>query len=542
MMVSMRERVRTGSMRHLLLFVILILAAQGSSGRAGYHYQFRHTLHPPHIARFNHVSLRLGDDRVGVFEGFGQSSIEIFDPTTEEFTMSRVNQWFGDFSAVVLPDGNALIVDGERDCVYDYLTDHCSVTGNAYTGGYIRSPVLVPLPNGRIFICGGADIDCNPVTTCGFFDPRTRRFSAAGDLSIPRTEHTAVLIDDHRVLVAGGYDYDASIGFTTLDSLEIYDTDAGRSAPVRTSLLHGRYSHCAAKLPDGRVIFFGGSSFGAELRLRSVEIFDPATSTIVEGPALGLKRRIPEIAWLPSGRIAVFSGEPQARTAEIYCPQTGTFELAQNLMLEPRWIEFSATNLASGAVLLVGGRIGDGLETAGTAEIFEETAAQTPVRPGMTAASIREFLTDPDPNVVNETLQWLVNLGPQVRPLLETLTLDAHSDVALQAESVIQSIDSRNYPQIWCAEIWNASNQVDTVWLDSFECPEYYSTSYPHKHFTALLRATEGVEFTHLVVRFPVHVPYGSRVELFNLAGWPPVERVTLGEDLSRDDLQRAGY
>ncbi len=542
MIPSIRGRAQTGSIRSLLLLVTLILAAQGSSGRAGYQYQFRHTLHPPHIARFRHVSVRLGDDRVGVFEGFGQSSIEIFDPTTEEFTMSRVNQWFADFSAVILPDGNALIVDGERDCIYDYLTDHCLAAGNTYTGGYIRFPVLVPLPNGRVFICGGADIDCKPVTTCGFFDPRTRRFSAAGDLAVPRTEHTATLIDDHRVLVAGGYNYNASNDFTTLDSLEIYDTNAGRSTPVRTSLLHGRYSHCAARLPDGRVILFGGSSLGAELRLRSVEIFDPATSTITEGPALGLKRRIPQIAWLPSGRIAVFSGEPQARTAEIYCPETGTFELTQNLMLEPRWLGFSATSLASGAVLLVGGCIGDGLDAAETAEIFEETVAQTPVRPTLTAASIRQFLIDPDPNVVNETLQWLVDLGPQVRPILETLTLDAYSDVALQAASVMQSIDSRDYPQVWCVEVWNASDKVNTVWLDSFECPEYYSASYPHKNFTAVLRATEGVNFTHLVVRFPTHVPYESRVELFNLVGWTQVPEVVLGEDLDEADLERAGY
>ena len=44
-------------------------------------------------------------------------------------------------------------------------------------------------------------------------------------------------------------------------------------------------------------------------------------------------------------------------------------------------------------------------------------------------------------------------------------------------------------------EVWDASGRLDTVWLDNFECPESYSPAIPPEHFTAVLRATEGVEF-----------------------------------------------
>ena len=162
-----------------------------------------------------------------------------------------------------------------------------------------------------------------------------------------------------------------------MDALELLDTSVGRSGRIRTVLQQARYSHCAVRLPDGRVLILGGTYSLNEYWLRSVEIFEPKTSMLTAGPALGLGRSEAQVATLPSGRIAVFGGNYDARAIEIYCPDTGTFELADSLMIEPRWSGFTATSLDSGAVLLVGGRINAGEETIENAEIFEEIATES---------------------------------------------------------------------------------------------------------------------------------------------------------------------
>jgi hypothetical protein len=190
-------------------------------------------------------------------------------------------------------------------------------------------------------------------------------------------------------------------------------------------------------------------------------------------------------------------------------------------------------------VLLVGGRVNEGEEVVQNAEIFEEVATETPSAPPMTLASVRQLLMDPNQDVVDETTAWLVELGPQVKPILLTLLDDESPELRRLVSGILQSIDVRNYPTVWCVEVWDATGRLDTVWLDSFEGPESYDAANPHKHFTAVLRATEGVNLTHLVVRFPAHTPYEVRVKLFNLVGWTRISKVVLGENLSEEDLAR---
>jgi|GEM_PF-1130610 len=531
----------SGRVRHLSVLVVSVLVLAGASqAQGGFLYQTRHTEHSPNAARQRHVASVLGDGRIGVFGGFGRSDVEIFDPATEQFLTSRATRAFADFAGVTLLSGDVLLVDGEHDCVFDYLVEQYVDTQKTYSGGYVRFPILVPLPDGRVFICGGQDIDSRPKGACGSFDPRALQFQVLGDLAASRTHHSATLIDNYQVLIAGGYNYSSgSTSPVALDSLELFDTNAGRSGRIRTALQQARYHHCSVRLPDGRVLILGGASSPSEPWLRSVEIFDPRTSTVTAGPDLGLGRSEARTAVLPSGRIAVFGGNYDARAIEIYCPEAGTFELAQSLMLEPRWSGFTATSLDSGAVLLLGGRVNNGDEVVQNAEIFEEVATEAPAAHPMTLASIRQLLTDGDPNVVTDAVEWLVGLGPQVKPILETLAQDESLELRRQAASILLSIDQHSYPEVWCVEVWDASGRLNAVWLNSFECPDSHSIANPDEHFTAIERATEGTDFTHLVVRFPAHASYESRVKLFNLVGWTRIPKVVLGESLSEDELAR---
>lgn len=540
MKCSMSGFVRRTHIQYLAAVLITTLAAAVSQAQGGSSYQTRLTEQPPNAARHRHVALTLGNGSVGVFGGSGRTDAELFDPATERFTLTPAMRAFGDFAGAVLPDGNVLLVDGRNDCVFDYVLEEYVDTVGLYGDGSVRFPVLVPLADGKVFISGGWDADFEPKGTCGLYDPRGRQFQPLGDLVVPRARHSAVLFGERYVLIIGGYGYsDGSPQPVALDSVELFDIYTGWSARIRTPMRQARRSHSSVQLPDGLVLILGGTSSEREPPLRSTEIFNPHTAVFSEGPDLGLRRSGAQTAVMPSGRIAIFGGNPDGRVVELYCPATGTLELADSLTLDPRWVGFTATSLDSGAVLLVGGRVNEGAEVVASAEIFQEIATETPSGPPMTAASIRELLTDRNLNVVAQTTEWLVALGPQVRPILETLRQDASPELAGRIDGILQSIETSVYPETWCVEIWDARGMLGAIWLVGYDSPDSFNPVFPHQHFNDIVRRIGWLDFTHLVVRFPKHTPYEARVRLFNLVGWTRVPKVVLGESLDAADWDK---
>jgi hypothetical protein len=529
--------VRTG--RRWAILVAISITAGVSLAYGGYTYQTRYTESSPNAARQNHVACLLGNGQVGLFGGDGRTDMELFDPQTERFLTSRATRTFADVAGVTLEKGNALLIDGQNDCVYDYLTDQYLDTQKTYSGGAVRFATLVPLPDGRIFVCGGQDGNSRPKSDCGLFDPRTLQFETLGNLVVARAFHTAVLINSHQVLIAGGFGYaSGSSSQEALASLELFDVDAGRSGQIRTSLAQARYAHSSVLLPDGRVLILGGTRSDKEPWLQSTEIFDPTTSTIVAGPGMGLGRSGAQTAVMPSGRIAVFGGRYDARTVELYDPDTGTFELAAGLMHDPRATGFTATSLNSGAVLLVGGIATVDGGVVADAEIFQEFESdETPA--AVTLDSVRALLTDSDPTVASEAVEWLVDLGPRVHDILTILAGDGVTALSRQANGILESIAAREYPDVWCVEVRNSEGRLNSVWLDGFQCSTSWDAAHPDQHVLSILRTTEGADFTYLAVRFPTHASYEDRVKLFNLVGWTNAPSVVLGDDLSQDDLEK---
>jgi hypothetical protein len=143
------------------------------------------------------------------------------------------------------------------------------------------------IADGLWLIAGGTQGSLSaaqPVSSCEIFDPTTAPFFAAtGSLDQARSGHTAVVLNDGTVLVAGGVGENLAI----LDSAEIFDPTSGVFLPTGDMRLP-RTVHGASLLPDGRVLITGGNQ-SADLFLpdpaSTAEIYDPLTGrfTVVGG-------------------------------------------------------------------------------------------------------------------------------------------------------------------------------------------------------------------------------------------------------------------
>ena len=120
------------------------------------------------------------------------------------------------------------------------------------------------------------------VSSAFLYDPGTGRFDQTGPLLHARDTATATRLADGRVLVAGGYTEDANAPATakgpvmmSLASAELYDPATGLFSDAG-SMTTARASHTATLLHDGRVLIAGGVDAGSGYDMfSSAELYEP---------------------------------------------------------------------------------------------------------------------------------------------------------------------------------------------------------------------------------------------------------------------------
>ena len=221
------------------------------------------------------------------------------------------------------------------------------------------------LANGTVLIAGGRDAAGQPLASAEIYDPATGAYTLlASPLPAPVWGHTATRLDDGTVLIAGG-----QRGARYRRAAQLFDPASDTFAAL-TPMSTPRGRHTATLLRDGRVLLVGGTD-GVE-PLASLEIYDPTTRTFSPAPsALAVARQDHTATLLPDGRVLVAGGSDFSgalESAELYDPTAGTVSPAGPLNV-PRTLA-SAALLLDGTVLVAGGGTTTG-EDLDSAEIYD---------------------------------------------------------------------------------------------------------------------------------------------------------------------------
>lgn len=219
------------------------------------------------------------------------------------------------------------------------------------------------LKNGKVLVTGGYNGTVSvgensfdtTLSSAELYDPATGIFTATGSMTTPRGSHTATLLNNGKVLIAGGGVWLSNGTFQgALQSAELYDPTTGTFTPTG-SMVSARYDHTATLLKNGEVLIAGDFNGNS---LTSAELYDPATGTFIPTGSMVNARYSYRATLLNSGMVLITGGNLNGSAgdpADLYDLIPGTF-MSTSDMIDSR-IGHTATLLNNGNVLVWGGTL-----------------------------------------------------------------------------------------------------------------------------------------------------------------------------------------
>ena len=363
-------------------------------------------------ARSDHTATLLEDGRVLIAGGFGTGgavlgSAELYCPDSvsppPDFTVCPSPQR-GTFvatnalaiaaaghTATRLHDGAVLLIGGANANLqwFTPATQAWSATGTLPLADRSFHTATL-LADGNVFVAGGVDSTGATLATTFIVDTSTNPFTIAQgpDLAFARESHTATLLPDGTVLIAGGR-RKLSVDFAVVGEYELFDPSVagprGNGAiSDEGAMSRARFWH-AAEIAGLNVVVTGGSCDPASAvsnALSSTELFSFGTGpeptvacNAAAGPSdLAQARRAFTMTPLQDGTLVVIGGADGSgtsrNTSELFSVPANTF--APGPSLTTARAEHQATLLLDGRVLVTGGVATGGAPLA-SAEILNGT-------------------------------------------------------------------------------------------------------------------------------------------------------------------------
>ncbi len=263
-------------------------------------------------ARYLHTATLLPNGKVLVAGGFGLggnlTSAELYDPASGTWTATgslatrhgmltrRRCCLMARCSSQAVTTAPSALSRAQNSTIR--RAGRWTATGSLDTARYCHTATL--LRNGKVLVAGGFGLDSVSLTSAELYDPASGTWTATGSLNTARFLHTATLLPNGKVLVTGGYN--STIGY--LASAELYDPASG-TWTTTGSLPTARDRHTATLLPNGKVLVAGGLTTAVLSRARNSTI---RRAGLGATGSLNTAREEHTATLLPNGKVLVAGG------------------------------------------------------------------------------------------------------------------------------------------------------------------------------------------------------------------------------------------
>ena len=280
-------------------------------------------------ARVAHTATLLPNGKVLVAGGYdganALASAELYDPASGSWTATgSLADARERHTATLLPNGKVLVEGFLTSAeLYDPASGTWTATGSLTTQG---SETATLLPNGKVLVTVTVSEPFGTTPTrAELYDPASGTWTTTGSLTTKRFEHTATLLPNGKVLVAGGYLTTGAPPVIVLETAELYDPASG-TWTATGSLNTARDAHTATLLPNGKVLVAGGKDFNFQLWFASAELLtrraEPGLPPAASPPhARATRRRCCPMATCSS--LEVRTAVVLLRARELYDPASG---------------------------------------------------------------------------------------------------------------------------------------------------------------------------------------------------------------------------
>jgi len=230
---------------------------------------------------------------------------------------------------------------------------HAQTSGTWASTGALNTPrtahTATLLSNGEVLVTGGEDLAHNFLTSAELYNPATGKWTFTGSTATPRVDHSATLLPNGQVLVAGGYlGVDSHYQPIYTATAELYNPSTGQWRTTG-SMTVPRAFHGATLLQDGKVLVAGGTN-----ATTSAELYDPSQGTWTTTGSLP-NYHLVVLVLLQDGRaLAVDESGSSYTPGQLYDPSTGQWTSTTNMYYSHTGV--STALLPSGNVLVYGNK------------------------------------------------------------------------------------------------------------------------------------------------------------------------------------------